>query len=297
MLDPSLIEWKYSNMTNEQLIQLAEKEYQKLSGPVLKILNSEFEKRKLDFTKYKKYQSIFLNDGDNKSNTSLYSLWELAFNLRRENKSDIEIERFLIEKGLTSLDASLTITRLPASNNLEEGFENIIFHKSENETIQVYLLLAVIFGISLYFLNWAIVHQFIISLFPCLIFGLMGFYFLKKSNLKFRGGNFWVNMIKENPENIVWIKPIVEKHTVWYLITLFKVQNFQFLTKDGLSINMKIDTAEEQKIFFDGIKINLPHAQIGYSPKIDLLYDFNPKNFIKALQARNLYTPIDKLKY
>lgn len=102
-------------------------------------------------------------------------------------------------------------------------------------------------------------------------------------------------MIKTRPENIVWIKPIIVKHTVGYVVTIFKESQFQLLTKDDLKVTITVDLDSERHLLFEGIRHRLPHIHIGYSAEADALYTSSPENFINALQKRGLYTPLDAL--
>ena len=99
-------------------------------------------------------------------------------------------------------------------------------------------------------------------------------------------------MIKNNPENIVWIKPITAKHTVGLIVTLYKEQKFQILTADGLAVTLKCDKPNEAQVFLNGVRDHMPLAHLGYTDHIKRLYKEGPSTFIEALKEDKLYTPI-----
>jgi hypothetical protein len=179
---------------------------------------------------------------------------------------------------------------------MNEKFEKLVFKNCDAATAESTLALVVLFGLSAFLLYWGIKVPF----FPILLMGVGvgvgGYYTYKKFQGEFKGAPFWVKMIKENPDNIVWIKPIVTKHTVGIVITLYKERKFQFLTADGLKITMKCDSDEDQKVFFEGVNQYLYNAHIGYSLDVDNIYRQDSVSFIRNLKKNGLYTPITSYK-
>tara|TARA_B100000809_G_C14940053_1_gene460058 strand:+ start:302 stop:841 length:540 start_codon:yes stop_codon:yes gene_type:complete len=145
-------------------------------------------------------------------------------------------------------------------------------------------------GFILFFVYWGFKIPFLFI--PAVILGAIGYLIYKKFSGDFKGGGFWMDMIKNNPENIVWIKPITTKHTVGLILTLYKEQKFQILTADDISVTIKCDKSIDSQIFLNGIKIHMPHVQLGFSHQIKSIYKQNPKEFIENLKQQNLYTPI-----
>ena len=173
---------------------------------------------------------------------------------------------------------------------MNESYENLIrkgTQGAQNEAMSAMGLLGVIGLICLYYSSKSI-----FVLIPLVIFGAVGYFVYKKFSGDFKGGDFWVNMIKNNPENIVWIKPITTKHTVGLIVTLYKEQKFQILTADGLFVTMKCDNSIDSQIFLNGLREYMPHAQLGFTHQIKRIYKQGPKQFIENLKQQNLYTPI-----
>ena len=298
MIDPALIKWNYSTLSDGQLLLLATKERHKLSYEVLGILGEEFKKRGLDASFFIKASPVDeqYNVENTNAATATINAWDFAFKERCAGKTDKEIIDGLMMKRFGAAESLLIIKRLPQTNFINENFEGFIFKSCENSMLQSYFILLALFGIAGYFFYLAIAYQNLIALLPALTLGAAGLYLIQKCRGYLKGGQYWVDMIKEQPDNIVWIKPIVEKHTVAYVVTIFKEKKFQFLTKDRLVITMDCNSLEQQQLFFDGVKDNLPHAQIGYSYKMEDLYDDSPKTFLSSLQRAGIYTPLDKIK-
>jgi hypothetical protein len=191
------------------------------------------------------------------------------------------------------MEASLIVKRLPNIQYSNEAFDKLIFNKCQNATSVSVLATIAIFCLAAFLLYSGITAKFPLFIGMGLVGVVTGIYCIKYFSGELRGGQYWIDLIKTHPEKIVWIKPIVTKHTVGYIITLYKERKFQLLTKGGLKITMKCDTEEERQLFFEGIKNYLPHAHIGYSPDIAALYSSGSAKFIGSLQSRRLYTPID----
>jgi hypothetical protein len=174
---------------------------------------------------------------------------------------------------------------------MNRDFEDLVEKNCQDATIKAYFAVSVLFVMAGFLIYWGIkisLGIFLIGL------GVLfaGFYCINRSGGEFKGGKFWVGMIKENPDYIVWIKPIVTKHTVGFVLVLYKEKKFQFLTKHGTRIVMECSSDKDQQVFFEGIKQHLPNAQIGYSLDTDILYNEGPSNFIKNLQNKGLYHPV-----
>ena len=173
----------------------------------------------------------------------------------------------------------------------------MIAKKSQSTALGAVFGVLILFALGAYFLYMGIVYKFFLPL----VFGagvvILGIYFLRKNDKEFKGGDFWVDLIKSQPEKFVWIKPIVTKHTVGFVLTLWKEQKFQLCTINNEKILMTIDTDQERTIFFEGIQQLLPHAHIGFTNEIDALYSSNPETFIATLQERQLYTPFDAIAF
>jgi len=138
MIDPALIKWNYSTLSDGQLLLLATKERHKLSTDVLNILGEEFKKRGLD-------ASFFIKDGpleeQNKVDTANaatanINAWDFAFKQRLAGKTDKEIIDGLMMKGVGAAAALLIIKRLPQTDFKNEDFESFIYESCENSKLQ-----------------------------------------------------------------------------------------------------------------------------------------------------------------
>ncbi|MDH6309708.1 hypothetical protein M2451_002108 [Dysgonomonas sp. PFB1-18] len=112
----------------------------------------------------------------------------------------------------------------------------------------------------------------------------------------FKGGAYWARLIAAGKDNnsIVWIKPVVVKEKLYGLIPISETQHFQFLAKNGLKVIINCGTEEKREIFLTGIKEFLPNAHLGYTPKVNSIYEEDPRNFIHNLKERNLYVPVSR---
>lgn len=123
------------------------------------------------------------------------------------------------------------------------------------------------------------------------LFILIILFYYKKNRSIFKRGNYWADLITEESNEIVWIKPIKVKHKS-IIITIYETRHFQLLTKNGLKVNIDCSTDERREIFLEGIKTYLPHAHIGYSYQVDHIYKKDSQNFIQNLRLQNLYMPV-----
>ena len=179
---------------------------------------------------------------------------------------------------------------------MNEQFEKLIKRNCESSSFQSGMAIMAIYCLAAFFLYQGAENSSIFLGIAGLIIGIFAYKMTQKYKGEIKGGLFWVDMIKENPENIVWLKPILQKNTVALVITLYKERHFQFLTKDGLRIVMKCDSDKDQQTFIEGIQIHLPNAQFGYSYQMVEIYSTNPENFINALSVKGMYTPISAYK-
>jgi len=175
---------------------------------------------------------------------------------------------------------------------MNDQFEFFLKNKFTDTRMGAYFGVVILSILSLLFLIFGIAT----SIFPITLVGIVfltGVYFLArkhKGNLK--SSSFWINEIKQNSQNIIWIKPNVTFHTVGYVFTFYKEQDFELLTKDKLKITINCISDKEQEIFLEGIVDCLFEAQFGFTHEVETLYHNDPTNFINSLKAREIYTPI-----
>lgn len=295
VIDPELIQRYYSQLSNQELIDLTKNEGNKLTGEAIDYLFDEFANRGMDTTilqhMVEKKEQIKAAAQMDTSN------WNYALNARKSGKTDEEIITELTAKQISEKEAALIIKRLPNFSYESEQFEDLIGKKSQSAALGTIFGILILFALGAYFLYLGVVSKILLPF----IFGagvvIFGIYFLRKNDREFKGSDFWVELLKTHPENFVYIKPIVTKHTVGFVLTLWREQKFQLCTINKEKILMTIDTEEERKIFFEGIQQLLPHAHIGFSYEIDALYAANPHTFIATLQERQMYTPFDAIAW
>jgi len=120
MIDISLIEENYSNMSDQQLLNLANLEGQELTPEALEVLKKEFLKRRLDIHVYnaigernliQQHQNI-QEAKENVSTEFTKTLWNYALDEKKEGKSDLEIIKGLQGKGLDEAHSILFIKSL-----------------------------------------------------------------------------------------------------------------------------------------------------------------------------------------
>jgi hypothetical protein len=146
---------------------------------------------------------------------------------------------------------------------MNESYEKLMRKGASGAQSEAMMGMVLIGGIVLVCLYYSTKSAFV--LIPGAIFGAVGYVIYKKFIGDFKGPDFWVDMIKNNPDNIVWIKPITTKHTVGLVVTLYKEQKFQLLTADGLAMTMKCDDAMSSQIFIQGLRDHMPNAHVGFT--------------------------------
>lgn len=151
---------------------------------------------------------------------------------------------------------------------------------------------ALLTAMAAFFVYWGIKIPFV----PILLIGLAAaavpFWVYWRFKGDFKGASFWIDLLQSQPENIVWIKPVITKHTVGYVFTLYQERSFELYTHDGLRLRLQIDSLQNHRLFFDAIQTHLPHAHIGYSEEVDSLYRLDKPGFIQNLQDKQWYRPI-----
>lgn len=173
---------------------------------------------------------------------------------------------------------------------MDEEFEKLIQNKCDNTEIRSRITIVILSIITIFIFYYSIKIK---ILYVLVLFLLYAIYFLiKKSKGNFKGGKYWLQLIQTNPQNIVWILPIVVNHNIAIVLTLYKTREFQILTKDKINVTIKCDSEKDQKIFLEGMKNNCPDAHVGYKQEAIYLYNSNPSEFINLLKDADLYTSV-----
>ncbi|RXK62413.1 hypothetical protein ESA94_05235 [Lacibacter luteus] len=295
MIDSELVKQHYLSLSDEELTSFALKEKKNITAEALTILKKVFEERKLNFPDLpgrnaasdqyeiqKREQWKLKND-----------LWIEALRLRKNGKSDEEVMSFLLSKGLTNYEIEKLMEHLPVADYNDEEFNKFIVSSSEKASLSTLFALLVLAVLLFFIINSAL--KFPVFFIPAGVILIAIIYFLRKFKGDLKGGYYWQTVLHEEPERIVWIKPIIEKHTLVLVITLFKVGKFQFLTSDGLQKTITCDSDENRSVFFRGIRYYVPHAHIGYNEQVDQIYQDDPASFLKSLQQKGLYQSVSEL--
>ncbi len=120
---------------------------------------------------------------------------------------------------------------------------------------------------------------------------IVGFMVFRHYYEEMKGGTYWLERIKNSPQDFLWIKPVVSQEAAAEARAARTEQNFQLLTENRSSITFKCGSPAAQTIFLRGAKFYLPDAHLGSSRLADDLYKSNPKGFIGGLIARSEYFP------
>ncbi len=159
-------------------------------------------------------------------------------------------------------------------------------------------LLAVIVG-SIIGLATIIVGIFLseksISIGGGVFLAVVGLLFFSKKDSILSDGYDWYDMITKRPEKVIWIKPIVTKHTLAYVITLDREYSWQLMSIDGWTLNINSTESSDDFVFLYGLQKHLKETHFGYSREIQDLYDDDRKNFVKNLKDKGIYLPYSQI--
>lgn len=291
MIDPDLIQQYYSQLSNEDLINFTKKEGNRLTDEAINYLFDEYVRRGLDMSTLE--QMVDRKEEIKEAAQIDITSWNYALNAKKFGKTDAEILQDLTAKEIGEQEAASIIARLPNMAYENEHFEDLIESTTQGATLAGILGILMFFGLGAYLLYVGIESKFFLPIIAAIAFVTLGIILLRKQDKEYKGKDYWVTLLKEHPEKIVWIKPIITKHTIGYVFTLYRDHKFQLLTTSQEGIILNINTETERQIFFSGILEYLPHAHIGYTPEIDALFSANPEDFITILQERQLYRPLD----
>jgi hypothetical protein len=169
-------------------------------------------------------------------------------------------------------------------------FKQLLKDRIQAAQTESLFAIALFAGFILFFVYWGFKSWFLFI--PAIIFTVIAYFVYKKFQGDFKGPDFWIDMLNENPANIVWIKPITVKHTVGFVITLYSEQKFQILTAENMAVTIKCDKAGQAEVFLKGCQEIIPNSHIGYTSQIKSIYLSDPANFIAKLKSSQLYSPI-----
>lgn len=182
------------------------------------------------------------------------------------------------------------------NTNRDPCFEQYVRDACGKHNVGAYFGMALLFFLGLFFVVYAIK----LFLFPLMIPGLLFWGGIALIFYRFRGqlksGDYWVDLLVNQPQKIIWVKPVNVRHTAYYVVTLFQESHFHLLSSDGASLDLKCDSDASRRVFFNGIRRYIPYAHIGYSPQVQYCYDNYRNQFIQALQQNNIYNPVMNLQ-
>ena len=158
MIDLSIVRQRYLEMTDSQLIHLAEKEGHQLSAEALSVLQDEFSKRNLDEEVFfairasikAKLESELHNIDQNQDNPYSSSLWEFCFSALEDRKTFSQILEGLVSMGLDKEQS------LSALNILDEKIKENI---KQSEREEAYGGIICVLGIAVTILTFSFSMQ------------------------------------------------------------------------------------------------------------------------------------------
>lgn len=180
---------------------------------------------------------------------------------------------------------------------MSEEFKKLLVENRKYKPKESPLSIAIWLIISAFFIGLGVILSSFYSIFPIglgigLIIGMITS--INRGRKEAVPESFWIDMIQNNPDNIVWIKPITNKVSV-SAIPVMKTYNFVLYTKDKHLLTLFCVSDSELDIFWRGIKTHLTNTHIGYSADIENIYEETPENFIESLKLKELYRPVSSL--
>lgn len=120
MVDVELIKANYSQMADEQLIFFARNEGTLISHEAFIVLKKEFRKRNLapeviaeaEKAREDKNREKIINNLEKEFNKANNKLWNEVFQMKSEDKSDNEIQEYLLSEGLSYVDSQRYIQEM-----------------------------------------------------------------------------------------------------------------------------------------------------------------------------------------
>jgi hypothetical protein len=283
MTDINVFRERYKSFTDSKLRVIAKEAYT-LPSEIQQVLEEELKQRGLNDVK------IEYIDPSQEPDYMTQIVNGIAFEVPLPKESHIYDDADEQEFEEDEIPAQ----KMPYVDYDPNEFLSLIFKKCEY-TLDLKIALFVIFSFSLFLLYWGIKTSLFFLIILAGLVAYFGYRLLTSRSKSANGGELWVDMIENNPENIVWIKPIIERTSYWYLITISKEHQLQILTQDGQSVIIFCDNDYEGEIFFDGIKYFLPNVHVGYSFEIEEMYKSNPSTFIYTLKKNRIYLPARNL--
>ncbi|MBO6515610.1 MAG: hypothetical protein JJ975_03575 [Bacteroidia bacterium] len=177
---------------------------------------------------------------------------------------------------------------------LDFRFKDLLVRQRDKEKQESILAIALLGFVVMVLLYFTITSPFTLIFGSItLVFGLIGYgIVMNRKDVFLEDGRYWYKLITETPERILWIQPVVTKHTVGFVLTLYKERSFIIYTDGKSRLNIKCENSEEQTIFFYGLAKFLSEVQYGHTSKISILYNDDKATFLEKIKERGWYTPV-----
>lgn len=278
----------YRDFPDEKIQHLLSNEIQGLTNIAIEVLLDEADKRNLPLDDS---TAQFLEEHQHMKR--MEASWVEAFQARKRGASDQELTKMLSSLGIGEGELKTYLQRLPKTDDSTVEFEKFFKNKSSTSSsisrIHLIIIFAIATGIMLYGIFTSLIACYVLSVF-CFVFGI---YKVFKDEGEMNSSDYWLTQIKNEPQNIVWIKPIRETTTLNFVITLDEKNYFQILSNKNKKITLECLDSSENKMFLNGIKCLLPHAHFGYNDEVNDVYTNSPDSFLPILKKEGLYTPLD----
>lgn len=281
----------YESYSNEKIIDILKSSFNQLKPLAQDVLLDEIAVRQIKIDGNSQLQNKIIVLQYYKK---IDRLRKVAYSQKTIGSSDVEIINFLKREGITEQEAIKISNRLPSLEPTSEEFNKLISKKAEGNTQESSFEVTFILIIAIVIILMGGIYSKLL-LIPAGALVITALFLYKKNSKTFEGGQFWINNINSNPHDFVWLKPIRLDYKLYHILTINQEFYFQLLLKNGDFLKIKLKTKEEKKIFFEGIKLKLPHIQFGYSNDINKVFDYNPENFLNSIENLGIYTPIDTI--
>lgn len=174
---------------------------------------------------------------------------------------------------------------------MEESFKKLIKKGTNQNRIQLYVFYAILGVVVVGNLVTINGDNYAQNLTFAAVISIIFAIYYWFNRYRFLPLKFWYNIIENEPDKLVWVKPITTEHKA-YFFTYSKSFQFEIYLSDGTHV--KIDCPESHKrIFYRMIGEHTPHAHVGYSKDVAKIYRKHRKRFIQRLNEKGLYNTVE----
>lgn len=150
-----------------------------------------------------------------------------------------------------------------------------------------FLVFAVTVGGGISLLKGQLWSNIVMLLIMYLILGV--FYWSHRS--EFRPFSYWINIIENEPEQVVWLKPIQIDHTAYFLVTYARSYKYELFLKNGDKLKVMCPN-DKREDFVQIFQKYTPHVHFGYSKKVAKFYQKDKSTFLENIKNAGIYLPI-----